>query len=105
VRHCGLRVLAPDQGRERDGQGRVDPQGGGGVQRHRKRRATSPRRRLEGRGVHAGEPQGPHQQAHRVAVGCLPEAALECADGLRAQARPLGQLLLREPGRRPIAFK
>ena len=43
--------------------------------------------------------QGVRQPAERVRVGDAARAALQVADGARAQAGPLGQRLLRQPGR------
>ena len=58
---------------------------------------------LEGDAVVGREDERLGQQCDRISVGGATDAALEGADGMRAEASPLRQLLLREASSAPVA--
>ena len=61
-------------------------------------RAASPGGRLELRPVRAGEIERAGESARRIRPGGLCHATLEVADRPRADARPVSQFLLGQPG-------
>jgi hypothetical protein len=81
--------------------GNIAGQGPGRRRRGGTRRDASARRRLEQRALRAGEVQRIGEQPGRFLAGGQVNAALQVADRPRAQARRLGQLLLRQPGISP----
>lgn len=86
--------LPPEQRRRRDGQRRRRSAGG---------RAASPRdRRLQRGSLRRAEAERRDEHSDRLAVGRPPQPALQRADRLRGQPRPLAQRLLGEARADPI---